>query len=310
MPLATPKPGNASKNLPIPHPIAPPMNTLALALVSGLLYGCSLLLVSIGLTLIFGVGRVVNFAHGTLYALVAFMGAPLSPLIGFWAACLAAPAIVAAIAACLDLLVVRRLRRHGEMAVLLFTFGLGIVIDAAIVGVWGARSYTVPMPSGLSGSIPLFAGQVSVYSLFLAAVSLSVAALLVAALHLTSYGLKLRAAAEDPATAEIAGIDTSRAFTAVFALGSALAAFAGVLVLPPIGASNGMDLTITVLVFIIVITGGLGSLPGTALASLLIGVILTLGATYASSAAYLLLFVAVMAMLLLRPFGLVPSRAS
>ena len=286
------------------------MNTLALALVTGLLYGCSLLLVSIGLTLIFGVGRVVNFAHGTLYALGAFMGATLAPRIGFWAACLAAPAIVAAIAAALDLLVVRRLRNHGEMAVLLFTFGLGIVIDAAIVGLWGARSYTVPLPQALSGSIPLFAGQVSVYSMFLAAVSLSVAGLLVAALHFTPYGLKLRAAAQDPATAEIAGIDTGTAFTTVFALGSALAALAGVLVVPLIGASNGMDLTITVLVFIIVITGGLGSLPGTALASLLIGTILTLGATYASSAAYLLLFVAVMAMLLLRPFGLVPSRIS
>ena len=109
--------------------------------------------------------------------------------------------------------------------------------------------------------------------------------------------------------AEIAGVDVDRAFTVVLAVGSAFAALAGVLVLPMIGASNGMDLTITVLVFIVVIVGGLGSLIGTALASLLVGVILTLGATYASSAAYLLLFMAVIGMLLLRPFGLIPSRS-
>ena len=99
------------------------------------------------------------------------------------------------------------------------------------------------------------------------------------------------------------------AFTAVLAVGSAFAALAGVLVLPMVGASNGMDQTMTVLVFIVVIVGGLGSLPGTALASLLVGVILTIGATYASSAAYLLLFAAVIVLLLVRPFGLVPSRS-
>ena len=285
------------------------MQTAALAVVGGLLYGCTLLLVATGLTLIFGVGRVVNFAHGTLYALGAFLGASIHAAAGLWAACLLAPALVAAAAVALDLLVVRRLRRHGEMAVLLFTFGLGIVIDAGITGIWGARSFTVPVPSALSGGVPLFGGQVSVYSIALAAASLAAAGLLVAVLHGTGFGLRLRAAAENPATAEIAGVDVDLAFTAVLAVGSAFAALAGVLVLPLVGASNGMDLTVTVLVFIVVIVGGLGSLPDTALASLLVGVILTLGATYASSAAYLVLFAAVIGMLLLRPFGLVPSRA-
>ncbi len=285
------------------------MEVFGLAVVSGLLYGCSLLLVAMGLTLIFGVGRVVNFAHGTLYALGAFMGASIHTVAGLWVALLAAPLMVGAVAAGLDLLVVRRLRRHGEMAVLLFTFGLGIVIDAAIVGIWGARSYSTPIPAMLSGGISLFGGHIATYSVFLAAISLTAAGLLVLALYGTGYGLRLRAAAEDPDTAEIAGVDVDRAFTVVFAIGSALAAFAGVLVLPMIGASNGMDLTVTVLVFIVVIVGGLGSLPGTALASLLVGVILTLGATYASPAAYLLLFVAVIGMLLVCPFGLVPSRA-
>ncbi len=284
------------------------MQTAALAVAGGLLYGCTLLLVATGLTLVFGVGRVVNFAHGTLYALGAFLGASLHALAGWWAACLLAPALVAAAAVALDLLVIRRLRRRGEMAVLLFTFGLGIVIDAAITGIWGARSYAVPVPAALAGGVALFGGQISLYSIVLAASALAVTGLLVAALHGTGFGLRLRAAAEDPATAEIAGIDVDRAFTAVLAIGSGFAALAGVLVLPMIGASNGMDLSVTVLVFIVVIVGGLGSLPGTALASLLVGVILTLGATYAASSAYLLLFAAVIAMLLLRPFGLVASR--
>lgn len=285
------------------------MQGIALAVTSGLLYGCTLLLVATGLTLIFGVGRVVNFAHGTLYALGAFLGASIHAVAGLWAACLVAPALVAAVAVLLDLAVIRRLRRRGEMTVLLFTFGLGIVIDAAITGIWGARSYAVPVPPVLAGGIPLFGGQVSVYATALAAASLAATGLLVAALHATRFGLRLRAAAENPAMAEIAGVDVDRAFTAVLAVGSAFAALAGVLVLPMVGASNGMDLTVTVLVFIVVIVGGLGSLTGTAVASLLVGVILTLGATYASSAAYLLLFAAVIGMLLVRPFGLVPSRS-
>ncbi len=285
------------------------MQTASLAVVSGLLYGCTLLLVATGLTLIFGVGRVVNFAHGTLYALGAFLGASIHAVAGLWAACLLAPALVAAVAVALDLVVIRRLRSHGEMVVLLFTFGLGIVIDAAITGIWGARSYAVAAPPALSGQVPLFGGQISVYSIALAAISLGVSGLLVAILHFTRFGLRLRAAAENPAMAEIAGVDVDTAFTAVLAVGSAFATLAGVLVLPMIGASNGMDLTVTVLVFIVVIVGGLGSLSGTALASLLVGVILTLGATYASSLAYLLLFAAVIGMLLVRPFGLVSSRS-
>jgi branched-chain amino acid transport system permease protein len=285
------------------------MQTAALAVVSGLLYGCTLLLVAIGLTLIFGVGRVVNFAHGTLYALGAFLGASIYAVAGLWVACLVAPALVAVVAVVLDLLVIRRLRRRGEMVVLLFTFGLGIVIDAAITGLWGARSYAVPVPSLLAGGVSLFGGQISVYSIVLAASSLVVTGLLVAALHGTAFGLRLRAAAENPAMAEIAGVDVDFAFTAVLAVGSAFAALAGVLVLPMIGASNGMDLSVTTMNTSTVIVGGLGSLPGTALASLLVGVILTLGATYASSAAYLLLFAAVIGMLLVRPFGLVPSRS-
>ena len=282
------------------------MQTAALAVVSGLLYGCTLLLVATGLTLIFGVGRVVNFAHGTLYAFGAFLGASIHAVAGLWVACLVAPGLVAVAAVALDLLVIRRLRRRGEMSVLLFTFGLGIVIDAAITGIWGARSYAVAVPPVLAGSVPVFGGQVSLYSIVLAASSLAVTGLLVATLHGTGFGLRLRAAAENPAMAEIAGVDVDAAFTAVLAVGSAFAALAGVLVLPMVGASNGMDLTVTVLVFIVVIVGGL---PGTALASLLVGVILTLGATYASSAAYLLLFAAVIGMLLVRPFGLVPSRS-
>ena len=278
-------------------------------MVSGLLYGCTLLLVATGLTLVFGVGRVVNFAHGTLYALGAFLGASIHTVAGFLAACLLAPALVAVVAVLLDLLVIRRLRRRGEVVVLLFTFGLGIVIDAAITGIWGARSYAVPVPPVLAGGLALFGGQVSLYSIVLAASSLAATGLLVAGLHGTGFGLRLRAAAENPAMAEIAGVDVDAAFTAVLAVGSAFAALAGVLVLPMVGASNGMDQTMTVLVFIVVIVGGLGSLPGTALASLLVGVILTIGATYASSAAYLLLFAAVILMLLVRPFGLVPSRS-
>ncbi len=289
------------------------LEAASLALVSGLLYGCALLLVSVGLTLIFGIGRVVNFAHGTLYALGAFIGASVDEAVGggwgLLAACVAAPLLVGAAAWLLDVALLRRLRFHGEMPVLLFTFGLGIVVDAGIVAIWRGRSFSVPMPDALAGSLSLWGGALPVYAVFLAVVSVGITAAILAALQRTDAGLRLRAAAENPATAEIAGVDVDRAFTAMFAFGSGLAALAGALALPLVGASNGMDLPVTVLVFIIAIVGGLGSLPGTVLTSLLVGVILTLGATYASSAAYMLLFAAVIATLLVRPFGLLGSRA-
>lgn len=285
------------------------IDTLALALTSGLLYGLSLLLVTVGLTLIFGVGRVVNFAHGALYALGAFLGATLTATIGFLPACLLAPAIVGAGAIALDRALIRRLRTVGDMTVLLFTFGLGIVVDAAIVAIWGAYSYSVKMPAIFADSFALFGGRVPIYSVVLAFLSLAITGALLGFLHWTSFGLRLRAASEDPATAEIAGIDVDFAFTCVFVAGSALAALAGALVLPMVGASSGMNVQITVLVFIIVIVGGLGSLTGTFLASLLVGVVVTLGATYVSSLAYILLFAAVILTLLVRPHGLVASRS-
>jgi branched-chain amino acid transport system permease protein len=284
------------------------MDTLILALASGSLYGLSLLLITIGLTLIFGVGRVVNFAHGAIYALGAFLGATLSAVIGFGPAIVVAPLFVGAAAVVLERLLIRRLRSINEITTLLFTFGLGVTLDAAITMIWGARSYTVAMPKLLTASISLSEGQIPLYSVFLGFVSLLITGVLLAVLNLTSFGLHLRAASEDPATAEIAGIDVNNMFTCVFGIGSAFAALAGVLVLPIVGASSGMDLQITVLVFIIVIVGGLGSLSGTVLASLLVGVVVTLGATYISSLAYLLLFGAVIATLVVRPNGLVTSR--
>jgi branched-chain amino acid transport system permease protein len=282
---------------------------VALAVLSGLLYGGSLLLASIGLSLIFGVGRVVNFAHGALYALGAFLGASICGVAGLFAACVFVTLVVAACAALLDLVLLRRLRGYGEMSVLLFTFGLGIVIDAAIVAIWRGRSFSVRMPDALSGAFPVFGGEISFYSVFVAALSLAIAGLLIACLHFTDFGLRWRAAAESPPMAEIAAIDVNAAFTVAFALGSGLCALAGALALPLIGASNGMDLPVTALVFIIAIVGGLGSLPGTIVMSVAVGLILTLGATFASSIAYLILFAAVIAMLLIRPFGLLGSRA-
>lgn len=285
------------------------MTELGLALVSGVLYGLSLLLTTIGLTLIFGVGRVVNFAHGAIYALGAFLGASATQVIGFPAAVVIVPIVVGLVAIILERILIRRLRRISEMTILLFTFGLGIVLEAVLVMIWGAYSYTVPMPAALSGSFAVLGGQVPIYAVFLAAVSLLTTGLLICGLHLTQFGLRVRAASEEPASAELAGVDVESVFTCVFGIGTGLAALSGVLVVPFVGASAGMAQPITVLVFIIVITGGLGSLPGTIIASILVGVIVTLGATYASSAAYLVLFASVIAVLLLRPYGLVASRS-
>lgn len=284
------------------------MSSFLLTLVTGLMYGLALLLTTVGLTVIFGVGRVVNFAHGAIYSAAAFAGVPAINLMGYWAAIVVVPIIAGLGAVALDLLIVRRLRRNGELTILLFTFGLAIVIEAVITSIWGGTSFTVATPPVLEGSLHTPIGNVLKYPLFVSAISLVLTAALVAFLNLTDYGTRLRAASQDPDTAEIAGINVQRAFSIVFGLGTALAALSGMLALPFVGASLGMGQQITVLVFIIVIVGGLGSVAGTAFASLIVGIVITLGATYASSLTYLILFAVVIAVLLARPFGLVESR--
>lgn len=247
---------------------------LLLALMEGLVLAAVLALAASGLSLVFGVMRVVNVAHGAFFMLGAVLawtvavriGAP--PWVGFLAALLLAPLAVAALAALVDVLVLRRLAHVAE-ATIVATIGLMYMIEQGALTLFGPDARAVAAPFELSLQLPWFG--YSGYKLFI----ILVAALLLLALWWmmarTRAGLVMRATQIDPDVARAFGIDVGRVFVGVFAFGAALAAIAGVLVVPIQQAHYLMGTNILLLSFIVVIIGGLGSLPGTLVAALVIG---------------------------------------
>jgi branched-subunit amino acid ABC-type transport system permease component len=272
-------------------------------LVAGITYGLILLLISLGLTVVFGIGRVVNFAHGAFYALGAFVGVSLAPALGLLGAMIVAPLIVAALAVFLDYLVIRKVRHHSELMTFILTYGLLLILTNVIRDIWGTNSLYIDIPYFLSGFWEIFDVRIGRYQLTAGLIALAVASALLAALYLTDIGLKFRASSEDPDVAAVVGIDVERMFRVVFATGSGLAAFAGVVSVPLYSAVVGME-EIVIYAFVIVIIGGLGSLRGTVVAALLVGVITSVGSAYVAAWSNLLVFLLMLFVLVLEPRGI------
>ena len=245
-------------------------------LLNGLAGASALFLVAAGLTLIFGVTRVVNFAHGSLYMLGAFLAYTLvgalghGPL-GFWGGVLLAAIAVATLGALIEVLLLKRIYGAPELLQLTATFGLVLLISDAALALWGPEDLLGPRAPGFSGAIELFGQLVPSYELLLLVVGPVVLLVLWLTLARTRFGLLVRAATENRVLASALGIDERTLFTTVFALGAFLAGLAGALQLPREPANLGMDLAIIAEAFVVTVVGGLGSIPGAFLASLLIG---------------------------------------
>jgi branched-chain amino acid transport system permease protein len=245
-------------------------------LLNGLAGASALFLVAAGLTLIFGVTRVVNFAHGSLYMLGAFIAYslvaafPRGPL-GFWGAVLLAPLVVGLIGAAIEVLLLKRIYAAPELLQLAATFGLVLIIRDAALLVWGAEDLLGPRAPGLSGALAVFGRVIPTYDLFLLAVGPLVLLALWGLLERTRFGTLVRAATENRTLASALGVNASMLFTLVFALGSCLAGLAGALQLPREPANLGMDLAVIAEAFVVTVAGGLGSIPGAFVAALLIG---------------------------------------
>jgi branched-chain amino acid transport system permease protein len=246
-------------------------------LVNGLAGASSLFLVAAGLTLIFGVTRVVNFAHGSLYMLGAYVGWTLidalgpGPL-GFWGAVLLAALAVALIGALIEALLLKRLYGAPELLQLAATFGVLLIVRDAALALWGPEDLLGPRAPGFTGAIALFGRAVPSYDLLLLAIGPLVLVLLWWLVNRTRFGVLVRAAAENRVLVAALGVDESRLFTAVFALGASLAGLAGALALPQVPANLGMDLGVIAEAFVVTVVGGLGSIPGAFVAALIIGV--------------------------------------
>jgi branched-chain amino acid transport system permease protein len=297
-------------------------------LLNGLAGASSLFLVGAGLSLIFGVTRIVNFAHGSFYMLGIYVAYSLVAWLGgggwFWPALLLASVAVGVIGALVEALLLRRIYRAPELFQLLATFALVLVIRDAVLWLWGPEELLGPRAPGLTGSVTVLGRQFPAYDLFLIVVGPAVLAALWLLLTRTRFGTLVRAATQDREMVGALGVNQAWLFTAVFALGAMLAGLGGALQLPREPANLEMDLHTIGAAFVVVVVGGMGSIPGAYVAALLIaelkaiciwlGLVEVLGLSISFSKLTLVVEFLVMAVVLvIRPWGLfgreqAPSR--
>ena len=280
-------------------------SAVLLQFLNGLAGASSLFLIAAGLSLIFGVSRIVNFAHGSLYMLGMYLAVWLSARIGFWAAAPLAAASVALCGMLIELLLLRRIYRAPELLQLLATFAVVLVIKDLALWAWGPEDMLGPRAPGLSGAVSIAGRQFPQYDLFLIALGPAVFAFLHLVLTRTRFGVLVRAATEDREMAGALGVNQRLLFTAVFALGAALAGLGGALATPREPANLEIDLALVSDAFVVVVVGGMGSIPGAFLAALLIGEIkaFCIGLGY-SQLTLVAEFIVMAVVLVLRPWGL------
>jgi branched-chain amino acid transport system permease protein len=278
-------------------------------LLSGLAKAMVLFLIASGLSLIFGVTRVVNFAHGSLYMLAAYLTytltatLPLGPA-SFYVAALAAAVAVGLLGLIIEVGLLRRVYKAPELYQLLLTFALVLVISDLVKLGWGSENKTGPSAPGLGGSVPIAGQLFPTYDLALILVGPLVAAGLWWLFYRTRWGVLIRAATQDREMVAALGVDQARLFTAVFALGSALAGLGGALQVPRQPLTIVMDTTIITEAFVVVVIGGMGSVPGALLAAVVIGVIEAFGVLVLPKATLVMTFAVMAVVLIVRPWGL------
>jgi branched-chain amino acid transport system permease protein len=259
------------------------IQSLVINLLNGISYGLLLFMLSAGLTLIFSMLGVLNFAHASFYMLGAYVGFSIAAHAGFWAALVLAPLTVGAAGAALERWLLRRVRPHGHLAELLLTFGVAYLLGETVKLVWGLPALAATVPAVLDGPLfTLYGAAVSRYRVFMMAVALAMLAMLYALLRISKTGLIVRAALTHASAVEALGYDVPRVLTGVFAAGTALAALAGVIGAPLFVIEPAMAESMGSIVFVVVVIGGLGSLGGALAGSLLVGCVQTL--TVASDA--------------------------
>ena len=242
-------------------------------LLNGLAGASSLFLVGAGLSLIFGVTRIVNFAHGSFYMLGIYVAYAFTDRLGaawYWPALLLAPIAVGIVGALVEMLLLRRIYRAPELFQLLATFALLLVVKDAALWIWGPEDLLGPRAPGFAGAIDILGRRFPTYDLLLIVVGPVVLGLLWLLLTRTRWGTLVRAATQDREMVGALGVDQAWLFTAVFALGTMLAGLGGALQLPREPANLGLDLATIGDAFVVVVVGGMGSIPGAYVAALLI----------------------------------------
>ena len=304
------------------------MTLLAVQTLNGLQLGILLFLIAAGLTLVFGVMDFINLAHGVQYMVGAFLAVAFHRLTGnFFFALLLALLGSLALGFVLEILVFRRLYDRSHLDQVLATFGIILFLNEAVRVIWGPTPLSLPAPEILSGSIPLMDGlRYPVYRLAILAAGLAVAVLLWLLVAHTRAGMLVRAGASNAPMVSALGVDIRRLFTVVFGLGAMLAGFAGVMAAPILSVESGMGDNLLILAFVVIVIGGIGSIRGAFIGALVVGLVDTLGRSFATDAfklvlspsaanevgpalASMLIYILMAAILFFSPTGLFGARS-
>src|ERR1700754_1859946 len=271
--------------------------------LTGLASAASLFLVASGLSIIFGVTRIVNFAHGAFYMLGAYLAFTLterfSGALGFWGGI-----VVAAIGVLIEMVLLRRIYHAPELFQLLATFGLTLMVEDLVVLIWGPSDLLVRRAPGFRGAVDFFGQNIPTYDLFLIALSPIVLGILWLLFQRTRWGVLVRAATQDRDMVAALGGNQKWLFTSVFALGVFLAAWGGAVQIPRDPVHHALDLRIIVDVFVVVVIGGLGSIIGAFVAAVLVSELNAFGILIFPKISIILVFLVMAAVLIVRPWGL------
>jgi branched-chain amino acid transport system permease protein len=277
---------------------------IALQLFTGLALGAIYVLFAIGLSLIFGMLQVVNFAHGAFYMVGAYVGLFLVSMGGnFWLCLVAVPLVVGSCGMLVERFLVRPLYGRGIDYPLLLTFGLSYIMVELVRIAFGTSGYPFDTPDLLQGAVDIGVGYFPLYRLFVIAATALVLLALWLFLECTSFGLIIRAGARDPQIVRVLGVDVSRVWLIVFGIGTAIAGFAGLLAAPLQGVIPEMGSTILAEAFVVTVVGGMGSIGGAVLAGLLVGIVVSMTSLFAPEMAKVSIFALMAIVLLIRPQG-------
>lgn len=281
----------------------------AIQFFNGLSYGLSLFLVAAGLSIIFGVLRIINFAHGAFYMLGGYIAYEVVQQIGmeggaFWLAVAISGTVLALLAAGIERFMLRELYKRDQIYQLLFTFALVLLIGDIIRIVWGSTALSISFPPELRGAQNLGITIYPRYRLFLCVVGVVAAIGLWFLFQRTRWGRIVRAATQDREMLSSLGVNVPMVYLLVFSGGAALAGISGALAAPALALKPGMDAEIIVQCFIVVIIGGLGSLWGAFIGAILIGQLRAIGVTYVPEWEIVLIYLLMITVLVFRPWGL------
>ncbi|MDP4022985.1 branched-chain amino acid ABC transporter permease [Methylobacterium sp. NEAU 140] len=282
-----------------------PLDLLGLQLVTGVALGAIYVLVGIGLSLIFGLMNVVNFAHGAFFMVGAYVGVFLYGYTGsFWLSLVAAPLAMGLLGLAVERVLVRPLYGRGIDDPLLLTFGLSYVMVEGVRIAFGLTGLPFGAPPELRGAVDIGIGYFPLYRLFLIAFSMAVVGALWLFIERTAFGLVIRAGARDPQIVQVLGIEISKVWLAIFGLGCALAGLAGILAAPLQGVTPEMGIPVLAEAFVVTVVGGMGSLAGAVLAGLIVGIVVAMTSLVAPDMTKMAIFALMALVLLVRPRGL------